>query len=77
MVDAFAGVFRVLGPTTSTALPMIALFEDGSPDSLNRVITLMSPYALWDSVTSDSSMVIQWAEVALAVPYRGGWPERG
>ena len=69
MVDAFTGVFRVSGPTTSTALPMIALFEDGSPDSLNRVITLMSPYALWDPLTSDSSMIIRWAEAALAVPY--------
>ena len=47
-----------------------ALFDEGSPDYLNRVIALISPYAPSDSRVFHSGMVTsRWATAVLAVPY--------
>ena len=73
MVDAFLLVARAsrsgefmweaIGPFITT------LFGEASPDSLNRVITLVSPYVRWDTWSFNKTAVTRWATAASAVPY--------
>jgi len=68
MIDVFLRVVKLrlftLGPQIAT------LFDEGSSDSLNRVIILVSPYAPWESRVFHSDMILRrWAAAALAVPY--------
>ena len=46
-----------------------ALFNESSPPSLNRAITLMSPHIPWHFWLSTEGGVIRWAAAALAVEY--------
>jgi len=83
MVDAFLGVARASGTPWflwRAIEPFIAtLFDVSSPDSLNRVITLVSPHVLWGLWESDKDVITQleftkdaitrWAVAAPAVPY--------
>ena len=70
MIDAFFGVLRASKLGTFAIGPQItALLYEGSPDSLNRVIALASPYALWNPEDSHGGMVTRWAAAVLAVPY--------
>ena len=45
------------------------LFEKQSPTSLNRVITLISPYVPWEGVLNSPAAVARLAAAASAVPY--------
>ena len=45
------------------------LFEKRSPTSLNRVITLISPYVPWQGALNNTIAVSRWAAAALTVPY--------
>ena len=45
------------------------LFEKQSPTSLNRVITLISPYVPWDGVLNSTIAVARWAAAASETPY--------
>ena len=45
------------------------LFDKRSPTSLNRVITLISPYVPWDRALNDTTAVPRWAAAAMAIPY--------
>lgn len=45
------------------------LFEKQSPASLDRVITLISPYVPWSGALNNPVAVSRWAEAALAAPY--------
>ena len=45
------------------------LFETGSPTSLDRVITLISPYAPWGGALNKKTAVVRWAKTASAIPY--------
>lgn len=45
------------------------LFNKQSPTSLNRVITLISPYVPWDGALNDTTAVARWAAAAMAIPY--------
>ena len=45
------------------------LFETGSPTSLNRAITLISPYVPWDGALNDTTAVSRWAAAASATLY--------
>jgi hypothetical protein len=45
------------------------LFEQQSPASLNRVITLISPYVPWEGVLGNPTAVSRWAAAVLTVPY--------
>ena len=82
MTDAFLGVamasdceriipfdpaetfmWKAIGPFVTT------LFDEASPDSLDRVIVLVSPYVLWDTQGFNESAVARWAAAALAIPY--------
>jgi len=70
MIDALLGVVRTSKLGTFTIGPFITtLFDEGSPDSLNPVIALLSPYALWNQGNSHSGMVTRWAAAVLAVQY--------
>jgi len=70
MIDAFFGVLRVSKLGTFAIGPLITmLFEEGSPESLNRVITLASPYALWDQQDLNNGMVTRWIAAVSAIPY--------
>ena len=70
MIDAFFGVVRASKLGTFAIGPLIAtLFDEESPDSMNRVIALASPYAPWNPEDSHSGMVTRWAAAVLAVPY--------
>ena len=44
------------------------LFDETSPDSLNQVLILVSPYVLLETWCFNRSMVTRWAAAALAVP---------
>jgi len=48
---------------------MVALFDESSTPSLDRVITLVSPYLDWDNHHFNQNMVTRWSTAALAVPY--------
>ena len=45
------------------------LFDKRSPTSLNRVITLISPYVPWDGALNDTTSVSRWATAAMEIPY--------
>ena len=45
------------------------LFEKRSPTSLNRVITLISPFVPWDSALNNKTAVSRWAAAAPEIPY--------
>lgn len=45
------------------------LFEKRSPTSLNRVITLISPYVPWERTLNNPVAAARWAAAALAIPY--------
>ena len=45
------------------------LFEKQSPTSLDRVITLISPYVPWEGVLNNPAAVVRWAAAASATPY--------
>ena len=45
------------------------LFENQSLTSLNRVITLISPYVPWDGALNNTIAVTRWATAATATPY--------
>jgi hypothetical protein len=45
------------------------LFEKRNPTSLNRAITLISPYVPWEGTFINTVAVSRWAEAALTIPY--------
>jgi hypothetical protein len=45
------------------------LFEKQSPASLNRVITLISPYMSWERALNSSVAVARWAAAVSTIPY--------
>ena len=45
------------------------LFEKRSPTSLNRIITLLSPYVPWGGALNDATAVARWAAAASTIPY--------
>jgi len=81
MVDAFIGLavasgtekggsvtlerfmWKAIGPFITT------LFDEASPNSLNRVIVLVSPHVHWETWGFNKTAVTRWAAAALAVPY--------
>ena len=73
MIDAFLGVARASKPGEflwRKVLPfLVTLFDETSPDSLDRVIALMSPYVHWGACGANKNMIIRWAAAASAVPY--------
>ena len=70
MVDAFLGIARAPGVGTFVAEPIVtALFDEASPDSPTRVVTLVSPYVRWVTQRFNKNTVTWWAAAALAVPY--------
>ena len=80
MLDAFFGAARAFDPMWklidwdkfmwNAIRPFIStLFDEGSPDSLNWVRTLVSPYVLLETWSLHEHMVSQWATAAIAVPY--------
>ena len=48
---------------------LTTLFDDSSPPTLNRVVTLMSPHVPWGDKLHDEHTVARWAEAALATEY--------
>ena len=73
MVDAFLGVAKASKSgefVWRKVLPfLVTLFDETSPDSLNRVIALMSPSIHWGACGANTTMVIRWARAASVVPY--------
>lgn len=73
MIDVFLGVakasksgefmWRKVQPFVAT------LFDEASPDSLDRVIALISPYVHWGAGSANKNMVIRWAAAVSAVSY--------
>ena len=45
------------------------LFDKRSPTSLNRIITLISPYVPWDGALNNAIAVSRWAAAVEAIPY--------
>ena len=45
------------------------LFEKRSPTSLNRVISLISPFVPWKGALNNKTAVSRWAAAASAIPY--------
>ena len=70
-------IFRVASGSTSGEFmwhctrPYIkaSLFDKPSPPSMNRTITLASPYAHWVDKSYTQNTVAGWAAAALATPY--------
>ena len=50
------------------ALYVSRLFEKRSPTSLNRVITLISPFVPWKGVLNNTFAVSRWAAAASVIP---------
>ena len=78
MMDTILGAARVSNFVASNTgkfiwrqvvLYISRLFEKQSPTSLNRVITLISPYVPWDGALNNPAAVARWAAAASAVPY--------
>lgn len=76
MIDVFLDVVRVSNPEYGRFMwkaigePFITkLLDKASPDSLNRVIALVSPYILWDTWTIDENIVKRWVVAVTAFPY--------
>ena len=75
MVDAFLLVARAsrsgelmweaIGPFITTLFAI----DEASPDSLNRVITLVSPYVRWDTWSFNENAITRWARAASAISY--------
>ena len=50
-------------------LPYITIpFKKPIPPSLNRTVSLFSPYVPWSSISDDKDMVSRWAAAALETP---------
>ena len=45
------------------------LFEERSPNSLDRVITLIAPYVPWGGALNKKTAVARWATAASTIPY--------
>lgn len=80
LLDAFLGAARAFNPMWrlidwdkfmwKAIRPFInTLFDEVSPNSLNWVVTLVSPYVLLETWSLNEHMVTQWSAAALAVPY--------
>ena len=73
MINAFLGaamasnserfIWRAIRPFVT------ALFDEVSPDSLNRIIALVSPWVPWDTWNLGEKAVIRWAAAVSAVEY--------
>lgn len=81
MMDAILSVARASNLVASNTgkfmwrqvvLYISRLFEKQSPTSLNRVITLISPYVPWNGALNNKIAVARWAAAALAIPYTEG-----
>ena len=68
VVDAFLGIAKTPKIGTLLAGPITRLFEEASPDSTNRLVMLLSPYACWGSIL-DGNTATWWAAAVTAVPY--------
>jgi len=68
VVDAFLGVAKAPKIGTLLTEPITTLFKEASPDSPNRVVTLLSPYADWEFQFGGDT-VTWWAAAVTAVPY--------
>ena len=80
MLDAFIGAARAFNPMWKlidwdkfmwkAIRPFInTLFDEASPDSLDWVKTLVSPYVLLETWSLNKHMVTQWTAAALATTY--------
>ena len=73
MTDAVLRVARAScsrGVVWNRILPyIIALFSEPIPSSLDRLITLFSPYLPWNRVSNPEGFVSRWAAAALATSY--------
>ena len=73
MFDAVSSALRPLyqvGCTWEPVRPYIAsLFDEPSHLSLNRVITLISPYAPWEYWRDNENRVARWISAVMTVPY--------
>ena len=76
MIDAIFRAARASNPSTTgrfmwhqVVLYISRLFEKRSSTSLNRVITLISPYVPWDGTLKNTVAVARWAVAASAIPY--------
>ena len=62
-VDWDVFMWRAIRPFVDTS------FDEAIPDSLDRVLTLVSPYVLLEPWSLNKHMVTQWAATASAVQY--------
>jgi len=80
MLDAFFSTARAFNPMgklidwdkfmwKAIRCFISTLYDGTNPDSLNWVITLVSPYVLLETWSLNEHMVTQWAAASLAVPY--------
>lgn len=78
MIDAILRAARVSDSYTWNAgkfmwhhvvLYISRLFEKRSPTSINRVITLISPYVPWRGALNSPVAVSRWAAAAPTIPY--------
>jgi len=68
MADTFLGVARIPYIGAFMARPIATLLDEAGLNLPNRLVTLMSPYALW-GLESNANTVTRWALAVLAVPY--------
>jgi len=68
VVDAFLGIAKAPKIGTLLTEPITTLFEEAGRDSPNQVVTLLAPYADWDSLFGIDT-VTWWAAAVMAVPY--------
>ena len=71
LFDTYLCVFGVPGAREVVGRPIVMLLDEASPNSPNWLVTLVLPYAEWES-RSHPSRVTGWARAALAVPYTEG-----
>ena len=73
MFDAVSSALRTSHQVESTWEPVRpyinSLFDGPSHLSLNRVITLMSPYAPWEYWRDSENRVVRWISAVTTVPY--------
>jgi len=69
MVDTLIRIIRAPKMAPFVSRPMTTLFDKASPNSRNRVVTLLSPYACWGTWGFSKNTVTWWAAAALATPY--------
>jgi len=80
VVETFLGVAKASNPTQKiidwdgimwkAVRPFVdTLFDRATPDSLDRVLTLVSPYVSLESWSLNRTMVTRWASATLAIPY--------